>query len=201
MLLLAAAALAYSGESLGSTDPGAGAGDPPAPDPGGNVGDWLSSIFGGGAGMNPNTDQAAANRAAFLYMLRVSEGTSGALGYQTFYGGSTFTDLSQHPNVKHTAAGITSTAAGAYQFIYSTWSDCKAALNLPDFSPSSQDAAAIYLLKRCGALPYVDSGDFATAVQKAARTWASLPGAGYGQHENTLASLQAAYLGQGGALA
>jgi lysozyme len=199
LLLLAAAATVYGLDAAAATEP-LPADDPP-PDPGGSVGDWLSSIFGGGAGMTPNTDQAGANRAAFLQMLRVSEGTSGPLGYQTYYGGSTFTDMSRHPNVKHKAGGITSTAAGAYQFLFSTWEECRRALSLPDFSPDSQDQAAIFLIKRRGALGDVDAGNFAAAVAKCAKEWASLPGAGYGQHENTLASLEAVYLGQGGALA
>jgi muramidase (phage lysozyme) len=163
--------------------------------------DWLDAIFGGGAAMMPPTPAASANRAAFLRMLRVSEGTAGPDGYRTFYGGTLFADLSAHPNVKHTAAGITSTAAGAYQFLFRTWEECRRALELPDFSPASQDAAAVFLIQRRGALPDVDAGNFAAAVTKCALEWASLPGAGYGQHENTLARLEAAYLEAGGGVA
>ena len=45
------------------------------------------------------------------------------------------------------------------------------------------------------------AGRFADAVAKCKKEWASLPGAGYGQRENSLATLQAAYLDAGGNLA
>jgi muramidase (phage lysozyme) len=191
LLLLAAAALLWQSEAEAA--PLESEGD------GFDLGNWIGNLFGDD--MTPANDTAAANRAAFLAMIRKSEGTAGPNGYRTFYGGSLFSDLSEHPNVKHTAAGITSTAAGAYQFLYRTWEECRRALDLPDFTPASQDAAAVFLVKRRGALGDVDAGNFAAAVEKCAKEWASLPGAGYGQHENTLASLEAAYRAAGGIVA
>lgn len=193
LLLLAAAAAAWASDA----DAAPVASDLDV-DPG--LGEWFDVLFGTDT-MSAPSSAAAANRAAFLAMIRKSEGTAGPNGYRTFYGGSLFSDLSAHPNVKHTAAGITSTAAGAYQFLFSTWEECRRALSLPDFGPESQDRAAVFLVKRRGALGDVDAGRFADAVAKCSKEWASLPGAGYGQHENTLASLQAAYLAAGGALA
>jgi muramidase (phage lysozyme) len=38
-------------------------------------------------------------------------------------------------------------------------------------------------------------------VARVNNLWASLPSAGYGQHENSIDKLQAAYIGAGGALA
>lgn len=193
LLLLAAAAAAWASEA----DAAPVASDLDV-DPG--LGEWFDVLFGTDT-MSAPSSAAAANRAAFLAMIRKSEGTAGPNGYRTYYGGSLFSDLSAHPNVKHTAAGITSTAAGAYQFLFATWEECRRALSLPDFGPESQDRAAVFLVKRRGALTDVDAGRFADAVAKCSKEWASLPGAGYGQHENTLASLQAAYLAAGGALA
>ena len=69
---------------------------------------------------------------------------------------------------------------------------------LRDFSPISQDRYALQQLREHGALPYIDAGRFELAVVKCANVWASLPGAGYGQHENQLAHLQAAYEAAGG---
>jgi muramidase (phage lysozyme) len=141
-----------------------------------------------------------SNLDAFLAMIRKSEcGTSGSTAYTMLVGGRQFADLTRHPHVY--VKEFNSTAAGAYQINWPTWQEIQAALHLPDFSPASQDEAARWLLQKCGALPLIDAGDFAGAVAKAAPRWASLPGAGYGQHENTLASLQAAYLSAGGALA
>ena len=210
-LLLLAAGLAYAYQ---------GAATPAEPaDTEGTGDDWLASLFGGDSGAGAASPVIGglgdllglgatvipagndANRAAFLAMIRQSEGTAGANGYRTYYGGSLFDSFADHPNVKHRVFGITSTAAGAYQFLYSTWKECQRALSLPDFSPASQDQAALYLLKRSGALAAIDAGQFTRAVQLAAPTWASLPGAGYGQHENPLASLQAAYQSAGGTVA
>jgi lysozyme len=143
------------------------------------------------------------NEQAFLWMLRVSEGTSGPDGYRTIVGGSTFSDFADHPRVliPLPSLGISSSAAGAYQFIRRTWDSVRAKLGLPDFSPASQDAAALELIRQRGALADVRAGRFATAVDKCKKEWASLPGAGYGQHENTLARLQSAYTVAGGYLA
>jgi len=48
---------------------------------------------------------------------------------------------------------------------------------LKDFSPKSQDIAAVALLAQNGALPHVLKGDIPTAVKKSGGTWASLPSA------------------------
>lgn len=67
--------------------------------------------------------------------------------YYTRNGGSKVTDLSDHPG-KGYGPGGTSSAAGRYQFVYGTWKEAQAALNLPDFSPESQDKAAWWLAER-----------------------------------------------------
>jgi lysozyme len=57
--------------------------------------------------------------------------------------------------------GLKSTAAGAYQFLASTWDDLKRKLNLPDFGPHSQDLAAQELIRERHALADVADGRFA----------------------------------------
>jgi lysozyme len=140
------------------------------------------------------------NVRAFLSMIRVGEGTAGPNGYTTFFGGSHFSDLSKHPNVAHTGGGYTSTAAGAYQILYSTWLEAQAALSLPDFSPASQDLAAVWLIKRRGALADVLAGRIATAIGKCNREWASLAGSPYGQPTLTMADDLGNYVNAGGNL-
>jgi muramidase (phage lysozyme) len=71
-------------------------------------------------------------------------------GYDVIYGGRRFTDFSHHPNIRVTITsgpnkGNVSTAAGRYQFVIRTWTNEQKQLNLPDFSPQSQDKAAWHL--------------------------------------------------------
>jgi muramidase (phage lysozyme) len=146
-----------------------------------------------------------SNERAFLDMLAVSEGTFGLGdgGYNVLVGGDLFHGYAQHPNVLVTLnkAGLKSTAAGRYQFLKRTWDALALKLHMPDFSPASQDVAALELIAECGATDDVRSGRFADAVQKCHKIWASLPGAGYGQRENPVKALEAAYIRAGGTLA
>lgn len=149
---------------------------------------------------NPLED---ANVAAFLWTVRVSEGTDVIDGYSMIVGGGRFEGFADHPRVlvDLPALGIKSSAAGAFQIIRRTWDGVRDKLGLPDFSPACQDAAAVELIRQRGALADVRAGRFAVAIDKCKKEWASLPGAGYGQHENTLARLANAYTTAGGNLA
>jgi muramidase (phage lysozyme) len=140
------------------------------------------------------------NLKAFLLMIQYAEGTIGPNAYYMHFGGSLFSDISRHPNRAITKGGITSTAAGAYQILYGTWVSLQQAIDLPDFSPLSQDKAAIELIRRRGALDNVYAGRFAEAIYKCRKEWASLPGAGYGQNERSIASLEQVYRKAGGVL-
>jgi muramidase (phage lysozyme) len=158
---------------------------------------------------NVDAGTAAGNIAAFLAALRASEGTDRAADpYRVVMGyGHTIADLSDHPYYTGEWMGAAfgdgqwSTAAGAYQFLRRTWSDLRDRLALPDFGQASQDAAAVELIRQRGALEDVKAGRFADAVQKVRRIWASLPGAGYGQGERSLAWLAEHYQANGGFLA
>ncbi|WP_404993336.1 glycoside hydrolase family 104 protein [Cupriavidus pauculus] len=160
------------------------------------------SLFGGTE--DADMGQASQNRAAFLMMIRTAEGTAGRDGYRTLFGGGLFDSYADHPRQVVTAMSngkpISSSAAGAYQFLRRTWDKLAARLGLPDFSPASQDAAAIELIREAGALGDVDAGRFDKAVGKVRKIWASMPGAGYGQPEKALADLQAVYVAAGGAV-
>lgn len=153
--------------------------------------------------MNKTNAASDPNVYAFLGMLRVSEGTAGPDGYRTLVGGSLFNSFADHPRtlVWLPNLGINSSAAGAYQILRKTWDGVRGKLGLPDFSPLSQDAAAIELIRQRGALDDVRAGRFAAAVEKCKKEWASLPGAGYGQRENSLARLETAYRQAGGVVA
>lgn len=144
---------------------------------------------------------AQKNLKAFLLMIQYSEGTSGTNAYRTLYGGGLFNDFSAHPNTKIKKYGITSTAAGAYQILNRTWGEVALRLKLTDFSPINQDRAAIELIRRRKALDDVFAGRFSVAIEKCRKEWASLPGAGYGQHENSIKGLLAVYHMAGGTIA
>jgi len=135
------------------------------------------------------TEVAYKNIRAFLIMIQYAEGTYGNDGYKKLYGGGSFNDFSKHPNTPQTKWGITSTAAGAYQILSKTWAELQAKLGLTDFSPVSQDKAAIELIRRRKALDDVYAGRFKEAIAKCRKEWASLPGAGYGQNEKNIQNL------------
>ncbi|MBG1252212.1 glycoside hydrolase family 104 protein [Burkholderia pseudomallei] len=143
------------------------------------------------------------NIAAFLDTIAVSEGTAGQGddGYNVLVGGGLFTSYAQHPNLLVTLRpGLRSTAAGRYQFLFSTWTGLRAALGLPDFSPVSQDLACVELLKQVGAYDLIVAGDVTDAIARCNRTWASFPGSPYGQGTRPQASLLAAYASAGGTM-
>lgn len=164
------------------------------------------------AGTPPTTtgNKEEDNIAAFLWMIRVCEGTSGPNGYRTMFTGKLFDvddpnspsyQYKAHPNIINRGGGISSTAAGAYQFLTSTWNECSAALSLPDFSPASQDKACIFLLKRRRALDDVKAGRFESAIAKTNREWASLPGSPYNQNPKSLTFALSVYKQGGGSVA
>jgi muramidase (phage lysozyme) len=140
-----------------------------------------------------------ANRKAFLDMIAFSEGTATSKGsdngYNVIVGGKLFASYSDHPRVlvNLPKLGIKSTAAGRYQVLKKYYDHYKAQLGLKDFSPASQDAIAIQLIKECNALADIDAGHIKEAIAKCRSRWASLPGAGYGQHEHSTETLLAKY--------
>ena len=147
-----------------------------------------------------------ANVCAFLDMIAFSEGTQRIAGsddgYNVIVGGALFEGYADHPRrVVKLNATLSSSAAGRYQLLARYWDVYRKQLKLADFSPESQDRVAIQQLKETRAFPLIQTGKFEDAVARCKNIWASLPGAGYGQHEHRLPDLVAAYKNAGGALA
>lgn len=126
------------------------------------------------------------NVQAFLALIRHTEGA----GYHTLFGGERFESLADHPRHKVTrmlgGRPIASSAAGAYQFLTTTWDECAKALHLEDFSERSQDVAALFLVDRRKALDFVIVGQWESAITACNREWASLPGSPYGQPTHSM---------------
>lgn len=144
------------------------------------------------------------NVCAFLDMIARSEGTAGKGddGYNVVCGGGLFATYKDHPrkSVWLPNLGIYSTAAGRYQLLSKYFDAYKRLLSLKGFDPVSQDMIAIQQIREQKALPAIQAGDFARAVQLCANIWASLPGAGYGQRENKLQQLVTFYKAAGGTI-
>lgn len=140
-------------------------------------------------------------KQAFLKAIAYSEGTDKPgqptrnNGYDVIVGGALFTSYADHPRVlvPLPRLGISSTAAGRYQILSRFYDHYKSQLKLSDFGPDSQDAIAWQLIRECKATGDVLAGNFETAIHKCKSRWASLPGAGYGQHEHKMETLRKVY--------
>ncbi|MCE5255973.1 MAG: glycoside hydrolase family 104 protein [Spirochaetaceae bacterium] len=159
------------------------------------------------------------NRKAFLDMIAWSEGTSTSPatkcdGYDVIVTGAdkipeVFTDFRTHPFAMGrkskviNSKGLTSNAAGRYQFMLRDYAHYTKLLKLESFrggafGPEAQDIRALQLIRECKALPDIDEGRIESAIRKVARIWASFPGANYNQHENAVSKLLDAYTRSGG---
>lgn len=154
-----------------------------------------------------------ANVLAFLRVIRHGESSQDEDAYRWLFGSTrskpkTFDSFDDHPRVrtyevydgqfiKNGKLDFT-TAAGAYQITESTWGGCSRALGLTDFSPESQDLAAVYLIDGRKALSDVLAGRVESAIDKLGQEWASLSSSMYGQPTVKLADALRVYSEYGG---
>lgn len=100
----------------------------------------------------------------------------GSPAYNQTYAYHTFDNNGPHPNNPIMAGAFTSTAAGAFQFIYSTWKNVIAKLGIEDkMTPVNQDQAALQLISDRGVLPKIDQGNIQSALSGLSYEWASMP--------------------------
>lgn len=169
-----------------------------------------SSIFGdivniasGGGGQ--------ANVAAFLALVRTAEAAG---DYHAIAGGGSFASFAEHPFIADPSLPkpLGTTASGAYQMVKRTWTMARDALGLTDFSPASQDAAAVWILQHkvpgawtsisdTGNYELVAAGNFDEALRRLAPEWESLQKIAAGSYYLSLADARALYTQAGGALA
>lgn len=116
--------------------------------------------------------------AAFKPVLRYGESNLTDRAYHLRYPGTYFHDLSRHPKIfVPLADGRRSSAAGAYQITWTTWSELVAKYGFETFGVQEQEEACTALLVRCGAADLLLTGDISGAIVAARLTWTSLPGA------------------------
>ena len=144
-----------------------------------------------------NHVKASSKVKAFLATIRYAEGTAGPNGYKTMFTGKQFSSFAKHPRqlqcTFYAGKRLCSDAAGAYQFLSTTWEP----LGFKDFSPANQDKGAIELLRRGGVLHLVEAGKFEQAIYQASQIWASLPnrygGSAYNQPVKPIQRLRQIY--------
>ncbi|WP_223305770.1 glycoside hydrolase family 24 protein [Comamonas thiooxydans] len=143
-------------------------------------------------------DVAHPNVRALLRVIRRGEGTADEAGYRRIFGGQLFEGFADHPRIKVTKGRYTSTAAGAYQALSSTWDETARIMGLGSFSPANQDKFAVGRIAARNALEDIKAGRFETALRKISWEWASMPGSPYGQPVISLDTARAVYVDAGG---
>lgn len=151
----------------------------------------LEGIKRGGEVGGVSGTRAGNLTAAQRALLDTIAGPESAGRYNVIYGGSKFSDFSDHPRRYMTIqsgpnAGKKSSAAGRYQFLASTWDSMAKKLGLTDFSPESQDLAALEYARESyylatgesldDALMRGDEASLARVGQVLSKKWTSLPG-------------------------
>lgn len=140
------------------------------------------------AGLKAREQLKDARVKAFLDTIAWAEGfkANRVLDYDDASNFVQMDDLSKHPN--KTLPGGYSSAAGRYQFMTKTWNEVQPKLGLFDFTPESQDIAAVFRLQtrptsKQNILDAFLSDDFNEAVQRASNEWASFPDKNKGDAE------------------
>jgi muramidase (phage lysozyme) len=137
------------------------------------------------------------NVVAFLRVIRERESNQNEDAWTIVNGGAHFTGFARHPyEGLSTLRG--GKAAGAYQFIPSTWAEVAQQLGLADFSPPNQTLGAIGRIAYRDALDDVLAGRLEAAVRKCRAEWTSLPGASESSAGWTMAKAAEVFRAYGG---
>lgn len=122
---------------------------------------------------------------AFRHVIREGETNQSDNAYRMVNGGALFSDFSRHP-----FEGLSTThggkAAGAYQFLPTTWGELVEEVPGGDFSPAWQDLRCGQLIAKRGALDEIMARNCVKAIEILRPTWTSLPGASENSGRYTL---------------
>jgi len=125
-----------------------------------------------------NKDFISPNARRYLDIISFAEGTLGPKGrprYDITFGYTPITNkLVAHPRRLVNSGGYESDAAGAYQFLSTTWDRVAPMVKARDFGPKSQDLAALQLIRMRGVNPDRDPIS-PQSIARLAPEWASLP--------------------------
>lgn len=115
------------------------------------------------------------NLKALREAISWAEGTwnsdTNSINYNTQFGGGQFDGSKGHPSQVIKRPGVSSSAAGGFQFMPTTWKEANQGKNVP-MTPTNQDAAADFLITRRG----VDlSKPLEGQIGKLSGEWASIP--------------------------
>ena len=125
-----------------------------------------------------NKDFISPNARRYLDIISFAEGTLGPKGrprYDITFGYTPITNkLVAHPRRLVNSGGYESDAAGAYQFLSTTWDRVAPMVKARDFGPQSQDLAALQLIRMRGVNPDRDPIS-PQSIARLAPEWASLP--------------------------
>ena len=137
------------------------------------------------------------NVKAFLQTIQWAEGSSKYENpYAVLFGGGKFIGYDSHPGICVPYGNTCSTAAGAYQILKGTYNNLHSDGVMPDFTPESQDAGAVALIKERGAYQYILAGDIEGAVNRLggnAPLWASLPSSTVNQPKKSMEKILSTY--------
>ncbi|MBP0022182.1 MAG: glycoside hydrolase family 104 protein [Cyanobacteria bacterium SBLK] len=142
---------------------------------------------------------------AFLDTIAIAEvGTVGKEGYSTIVFRGTFDPAKGHPFFEGgrspssncapiNGKRVCSSASGRYQFLDARYRELRQDGIISNFSPRSQDVAAIYYLRKFGAYALIVQGKIDEAFCKVGHFWASLFCNDYNQNPKSARQLRQIY--------
>ena len=147
------------------------------------------NLMGTSSSSSSSSGGGTKEQRAMLDAIAFAEGTAKYpnYGYNTMFTGKQFSGFGDHPRKIQRSGRYASDAAGRYQFLSTTWDPLAKKLGLKDFSPASQDKAAIELSRQYDVTQQLlqKEGMSMKVSSLLGRQWASFPGKTIGLDQPT----------------